>query len=66
MATPIMVTERETALTGDVRVRPIKGFEILEALPSRRIPHRLVNPFIIVHEGVVPSRRTHRQAARPH
>ncbi len=30
------------------------GLDILEPLPSRDIPYRLVDPFILVHEGVVP------------
>jgi hypothetical protein len=39
MATPIMIPERETALAGDACVQPIKVFENLEPLPSRRIPY---------------------------
>src|SRR6266511_6142204 len=30
------------------------GLDILEPLPSARIPYPLVDPFILVHEGVVP------------
>ena len=31
------------------------GFEVLEALPSRHIPYSLVDPYILVHEAVVPN-----------
>jgi hypothetical protein len=30
------------------------GLDVLEPLPSARIPYSLVDPFILVHEGVVP------------
>jgi len=30
------------------------GLDILESLPSARIPYSLVDPFVLVHEGVVP------------
>lgn len=30
------------------------GLDVLEPLPSARIPYRTVDPFILVHEAVVP------------
>jgi redox-sensitive bicupin YhaK (pirin superfamily) len=45
--------EREAVLVEDAHVRPVMGLDILEPLPSPRIPYRLVDPFILVHEGVV-------------
>ncbi len=38
----------------DARIRPMMGIDILETLPSARIPYELVDPFILVHEGEVP------------
>jgi hypothetical protein len=38
----------------DSRIRPMMGIEVLESLPHRRIPYSIVDPFILVHEAVVP------------
>ena len=46
--------ERDIVLVEDAHIRPMMGLEILEPLPSRHIPYQLVDPFILVHEGVVP------------
>src|SRR5262249_37089272 len=54
MATHILTADREVLQVEDARIRPIMGIDVLEPLPSRRIPYRLVDPFILVHEGVVP------------
>jgi quercetin 2,3-dioxygenase len=54
MATQIETFEPEIVLVEDAHVRPMMGLDILEPLPSRQIPYRLVDPFILVHEGVVP------------
>jgi len=54
MATQILIADREVLRVEDAHVRPMMGLDILEPLPSRRIPYRLVDPFILVHEGVVP------------
>jgi quercetin 2,3-dioxygenase len=53
MAIQIDTEEREAVLVEDARVRPVMGLDILESLPSARIPYRMVDPFILVHEGVV-------------
>jgi redox-sensitive bicupin YhaK (pirin superfamily) len=55
MATQIDTQEREITLVEDAHIRPMMGLEILEPLPSARIPYPLVDPFILVHEGVVPA-----------
>lgn len=55
MATKIDTLEREVALVEDAHVRPMMGLEILEPLPSAHIPYAQVDPFILVHEGVVPA-----------
>ena len=54
MATQIATAEREVVLVEDAHLRPVMGLDILEPLPSRRIPYSLVDPFILVHEGIVP------------
>jgi redox-sensitive bicupin YhaK (pirin superfamily) len=53
MVTQIDTRERETVLVEDAHVRPVLGLDILEPLPSSRIPYRLVDPYILVHEAVV-------------
>jgi quercetin 2,3-dioxygenase len=55
MATNIDTLEREVVLVEDARTRPMMGLEILEPLPSRHIPYSQVDPFILVHEGVIPA-----------
>jgi redox-sensitive bicupin YhaK (pirin superfamily) len=54
MATQIDTREREVIQVEDAHIRPMMGLDILEPLPSRQIPYPLVDPFILVHEGVVP------------
>jgi redox-sensitive bicupin YhaK (pirin superfamily) len=55
MATKIDTLEREVAHVEDAHIRPMMGLEILEPLPSGHIPYTQVDPFILVHEGVVPA-----------
>jgi redox-sensitive bicupin YhaK (pirin superfamily) len=54
MATNIDVIEREVIFAEDAHLRPMMGLEVLEPLPSRHIPYSQVDPFILVHEAVVP------------
>jgi len=54
MTTQIDTAEREILIVEDAKIRPMMGLEVLETLPSRGIPYELVDPFILVHEGVVP------------
>jgi redox-sensitive bicupin YhaK (pirin superfamily) len=61
MTIQIDTEEREAVLVEDAHVRPVMGLDILEPLPSPRIPYRLVDPYILVHEGVV--RITREQAS---
>src|SRR5437867_7093796 len=49
--------EREINLVEDARIRPMMGIDVLESLPHPRIPYALVDPFILVHEAVVPITR---------
>jgi quercetin 2,3-dioxygenase len=55
MATQVETAEREVVLVEDAHTRPMMGLEILEPLPSRHIAYSQVDPFILVHEGVVPA-----------
>ena len=54
MATHIEIGEREIVLVENARIRPMMGLDVLEPLPSPRIPYSLVDPYILVHEGIVP------------
>jgi quercetin 2,3-dioxygenase len=54
MATQIDTEQREAVLVEDAHIRPMMGLDVLEPLPSVRIPYALVDPYILVHEAVVP------------
>ena len=54
MTTQIDTEQRHVVLVEDAHVRPMMGLDILEPLPSAHIPYERVDPFILVHEGVVP------------
>ena len=54
MSTQIETGEREVVLLEDAHIRPMMGLDVLEPLPSRTIPYAQVDPFILVHEAVVP------------
>jgi redox-sensitive bicupin YhaK (pirin superfamily) len=52
--THVDTAQRETILVKDARIRPMMGIDVLESLPSPQVPYSLVDPFILVHEAVVP------------
>ena len=54
MVTGIDIEQRAVLVVEQARIRPIMGIDVLETLPSPGIPYSLVDPFILVHEGVVP------------
>jgi redox-sensitive bicupin YhaK (pirin superfamily) len=54
MATQVQTAEREIVAVEDAHVRPMMGIGVLESLPGRGIPYALVDPYILVHEAVVP------------
>jgi redox-sensitive bicupin YhaK (pirin superfamily) len=54
MATQIDTAQREVVLVEEAHVRPMMGLDILEPLPSTRIPYPMVDPYLLVHEAVVP------------
>ena len=43
--------ERDAVLVEDAALIRMMGFPVLEALPSRAVPYRQVDPFILVHEA---------------
>jgi mannose-6-phosphate isomerase-like protein (cupin superfamily) len=53
-ATQVETAQREVVHLEDAHTRPMMGLDILEPMPSRSIPYEQVDPFILVHEGVVP------------
>jgi redox-sensitive bicupin YhaK (pirin superfamily) len=55
MATKIDTLEREIILVEDAHTRPMMGLDILEPLPSAGIPYSQVDPYVLVHEGVIPA-----------
>ena len=60
MTTQVETQQRVVAHLEDAHVRPMMGLDILEPLPSPHIPYETVDPFILVHEGVIPI--THERA----
>ena len=54
MTTQVKAAEREAVVVEDAHVRPMMGLEVLEPLPSATIPYAQVDPFILVHEAVLP------------
>src|SRR5437660_28185 len=61
-------TPREILLVEAAHVRPMMGIDILESLPSAHIPYRLVDPFILVHEGdiTITPQRASMDTKHPH
>jgi hypothetical protein len=51
MTTEIETTGRDAVLVEDAAVIRMMGMPVLEAVPSRRAPYELTDPFILVHEG---------------
>jgi quercetin 2,3-dioxygenase len=54
LAIQLEATERAIVIVDRARIRPVLGINVLESLPSMRIPYELVDPYILVHEAVVP------------
>ena len=51
MRQPVWETSREAILVEDAALIRMMGMPVLEALPSRRAPYGVVDPFLLVHEG---------------
>jgi redox-sensitive bicupin YhaK (pirin superfamily) len=54
MATQLDTADRQIVVVDSARIRPMMGINVLESLPSPHIPYAQVDPFILVHEAVVP------------
>ena len=54
MATQVDTAQRDVVRVEQAHVRPMMGIDVLEPLPSARIPYSIVDPFVLVHEAVVP------------
>jgi redox-sensitive bicupin YhaK (pirin superfamily) len=54
VTTQIKTAERDVVVVEDAHVRPMMGIRVLESLPGWQIPYAMVDPFILVHEAVVP------------
>jgi quercetin 2,3-dioxygenase len=47
----VEATTRDAVLVEEAAVIRMMGMPVLEAVPSRRLPYELTDPFILVHEG---------------
>lgn len=54
MATQTETKQRDAVVMVDAHIRPMMGLNVLEPVPSARVPYELSDPFILVHEAVVP------------
>ena len=68
MDTKTDTAQREVVHVEDAHIRPMMGLEVLESLPSAWIPYRMVDPYILVHEAVVPitPERANLDTTHPH
>lgn len=51
MSQQVQKTSRDAVLVEDAALLRMMGLPVLEAVPSRRAPYELTDPFILVHEG---------------
>jgi redox-sensitive bicupin YhaK (pirin superfamily) len=51
MSQQLQTTSRDAVLVEDAALIRMMGMPVLEAVPSRRAPYELTDPFILVHEG---------------
>jgi quercetin 2,3-dioxygenase len=67
MQNVIEVMDREAVLIEDAALIRLMGMPVLEAVPSRRAPYELTDPFILVHEGrFSPSEMAGKDTKHPH
>jgi redox-sensitive bicupin YhaK (pirin superfamily) len=58
---------RDAVLVEDAALIRVMGIPVLEAIPSRRAPYDLTDPFILVHEGRFrPSEMAGKDTRHPH
>ena len=67
MSQQVQTTSRDAVLVEDAALIRMMGLPVLEALPSRRAPYQVTDPFILVHEGRFrPSQLAGRDTRHPH
>ena len=54
MATQVQTEQRDVVLVEDAHLRPMMGINVIEPVPSYTVPYEQTDPFILVHEAVVP------------
>jgi redox-sensitive bicupin YhaK (pirin superfamily) len=54
MTTEVETTGRDAVLVEDAARIQMMGLPVMEALPARRVPYQLSDPFILVHESRFP------------
>jgi redox-sensitive bicupin YhaK (pirin superfamily) len=67
MSQQVAATSRDGVLVEDAAPIRVMGMPVLEAVPSRRVPYELTDPFILVHEGRFrPSEMAGKDTKHPH
>jgi redox-sensitive bicupin YhaK (pirin superfamily) len=67
MSQQVQATSRDAVLVEDATLLRMMGIPVLEAVPSRRAPYELTDPFILVHEGRFrPSEMAGKDTRHPH
>jgi len=67
MSQQVQATSRDAVLVEDAALLRMMGIPVLEAVPSRRTPYELTDPFILVHEGRFrPSEMAGKDTKHPH
>jgi quercetin 2,3-dioxygenase len=67
MSQQVQTTSRDAVLVEDAALIRMMGLPVLEAVPSRRAPYALTDPFILVHEGRFrPSEMAGKDTRHPH
>jgi redox-sensitive bicupin YhaK (pirin superfamily) len=57
MATQVDTAQREVVLTEQAHIRPMMGLDVLEPLPSARIPYPMVDPYVLPQDVPVRHER---------
>lgn len=67
MSQQVRTASRDAVLVEDAALIRMMGIPVLEAVPSRRAPYALTDPFILVHEGRFrPSEMSGKDTRHPH
>jgi redox-sensitive bicupin YhaK (pirin superfamily) len=67
MRQAVKATPRDAVLVEDAALIRMMGLPVLEAVPSRRAPYELTDPFILVHEGRFrPAEMAAKDTKHPH